>query len=621
MAIDASRGLRALVCVVVAGGLLLGSLAASAADPPGSSAAAQTGIDGLVPPPPDLQQGNRPTLAERYPATAYVPFHVDTGSAIVNGFLDPAVGTTNVLFNMWAGEVMAVLLVVAVLASRLLEWTFSIDVITGAGTPLASVVHALAQQVYAPLLGVAVTLVGIWLTWHLLLRQRTMHGLQGGVWAIAAVVAAGAYFSAPVQVMSGLNGFTADLARSVLGAVSTADPRMVSRGADPSLSQGDPADAELRVFVDRYWRTFVFTPWSVAALGDVQSGQRYGEELLAKQAGQPSTFDDDIRNAPQSTQDWYAGKQGGQRLAIVTLALAVVIVASLLFLFIAGAVVIAQMGLLVLLMLAPLFLLVGIQPGMGRRLLVRWGELVAGALLLRILSSAFLAVLVVLSGIVTDVGAAAGWAVAAALQLALVVTGIVYRKPFLRVFGQVASPRLAPTMSHVSHSRPAEVVHGWLERRATVLRRVRPTSGGAASRSAAQPAPVATNRTGAGRPRVVLTAIEAGKLGVRTAARTTRRMQETATPFVLEGRRVSPPPPRFRRSTAPARPPASTSSRSGPTPARPRPATRPPAPSAPNTSTAPPAGARTYTNRRTGATVTVDSRIVLPYGWTQAGRQ
>jgi hypothetical protein len=586
--------------------LVLAATTPAVADQAGGPAA-QQGIDGLVPAPP-IQHGNQQTLAERFPASAYAPFHVDLGGALGQAFLNPVEESENILVNVWASELAMVLLIIAVLTSRLLEWTFSLDVVTGAGTPLTQVVQALANQVYAPLIGAALVLVGIWLTWHLLLRRRTMLGLQGGAWAIVAVVAAGAYFAAPVQLMSGLNSFTADISRSVLGAVGGADPRMVGRGGDPSFSQGDPGDAELRVFVDRYWRTFVFTPWSVAALGDVQDGQRYGEELLAKQAGRPSNFDSDFRNAPQSAQDWYAGKQGGQRLAIVSMALVVIILASILFLLIAGAVVVAQLAFLLLLMVAPLFLLAGIQPGMGRRLLIRWGELAAGALLLRVLSSCFLAVLVVLSGIVTDVGSAAGWGVAAGLQLALMVAAIVYRKPFLRVFGQVASPRLGPAMSHVSHSRPAEMLHGYLDRRAGRLRRA-----GSSSTRAAIGARAATAAAG-GPAGVALTVLEAGKMGVRAPAHATRRLQDAVAPFLLDGRSGAPPRPRFVRTGHRPAPSGSDSGRSRSRATPPRTGGKQPPPPTP------PEG-HTYTNHRTGSSVTVSSsKILLPNGWSRVRR-
>jgi hypothetical protein len=665
-------GRRLLGCLV-AGTLLLASMslarAASTPAPQPGPPPPEQGIESLVPPPPHIQQGNQPTLAERYSVQAYVPFPISPGDAVGQAVFDVPEETANLLCNAWAGMVMTLLLVLGILTGRLVEWTFSMDVVSGADGPLTSVVRALADQVYAPLLTTVLALVGVWLMWQLLVRRRTLVGLQGAAWALTALVAAGVYFAAPVEVMSGVNEATAGLSQDVLGAISSGDPAMASRASDPSFAQGDAGDAELRMFVDRYWRTFVFTPWSVAALGDVSTGQRFGEELLAKYGGGSSSFDSDFQaNASQSAREWYGGsKSGTWRLAIVSIALLVAMLASLLFLLVAGVVVVAQLALLALLMAAPLFLLVGVHPGVGRRLLVRWAEMVAGVLLLRVLSAAFLAVILVLSSLVTTVATSslAGWGVGAALQVALLIAAFVYRKPFLRVFGQVAHPRLVS--HHVSHPRVAQALHGFVERRTVAMRRraqqaaasrgplaaasaargAAAAAGGAATAASGAPAATRTAAAAAGTglrarlaarltgPGLALTALEAGALGVRTMARGTRLLQDRTSPFVLHGGGARPPQPTFARSGGSRALVASG-------PARPSGQGSRPAPAAEGQAEASTSdrgrrgqsrqrrteggerqgsGGRTYTSWRTGETVTMrSSRIILPGGWQQVRR-
>jgi TrbL/VirB6 plasmid conjugal transfer protein len=642
---------RLTLAALLAGWLLAGTAALVGADSgtpaPRPGPPPPQGIESLVPAPPGIQQGNQPTLAERYSALAYTTFSVSLGDTIKDAALNPMQATNNLLYSAWAGLVMSLLLVVAILTTRLLEWVFSMDIVSGAGGPLGEVVRQLSQQVYAPLLSTALVLVGVWLLWQLLLRRRPLAGLQGVAWVLGALVAAGVYFAAPVQVMSGVDGFTADLSRAVLGAVGNGDPGMARRGSNPSFAQGDASDAELRMFVDRYWRTFVFTPWSTAELGDPQAGQRYGEELLAKQDNRPSNFDSDFEaTASQDTKNWYGGQQGGWRLVMVCIALVIALAASVLFLLVGGGVLMSQFALLALLMLAPLFLLAGIHPGVGRRLLTRWAELVAAALLLRVFSAALLAVMLVLSGLAAAVTAngPAGWALQAALQLALVSCAFVFRKPFLRIFGQLAAPRLIA--SHVGHPLPAQKLHDLLEWRTRALVRSRPAtasgaaaSGGAGGGSAGATAvgraaaPRAAAATGlrarlAARmtgPGLALTALEAGKLGVRTAARASRTMQDFATPFVVTGGGVRPPSPRFVRSAAP-RLSASSNGAGGsqPRPDRRRDEQRQGEPADQRRGRErrerAPAG-RTYTHWRTGESVTVrSSKIVLPGSWRRERR-
>ena len=534
-------GGRALVAVLLAAWLLLGSSGVMAADSASPPTPAAQGIDGLVPPPPNIQQGNQPTLAERYPTTAYTPFTVSVGGSLRDALTNPVQSSANVMFTVWAGTEMEVLLIVAVLTSRLLEWTFSVDVVGTAGGPLTQVVQTLADQVYRPLLETALVLGGLWLVWHLLIRRRTMYSFQGVAWALVAMIAAGVYFAAPVGIMSAANNFSAAASREMLSAIGTGDPKMAGRSSDPSFSQGDGSDAELRIFVDRYWRTYVFKPWSVAAFGDVNTGQRYGEELLAKWAGQPNNFDADFKNAPQSAQDWYGGSRGGDRFAIVAVALVVAVMASILFLLIAGAVVVAQFGLLILLMVAPLFLLVGVHPGTGRRLLVRWAELAAAALLIRVLSAALLALVLVLSGLIAQIP---NWGVAAALEVALVITAFIYRKPFLRVFGQVATPRL----DFLSDQRAATTVAsgtswvmGKLARQpitaaaATSARAQTAAATAATGSKAAMTGGTATAAATAGTAAMAAAAAEAGKLGRKRALAAVSGAQRLADGFAVSG--------------------------------------------------------------------------------------
>ena len=553
---------KALLAGILVAWMLLGSGAVSGVSADSSTTTAAPpaqGIDGLVPPPPDIQQGNQPTLAERYPTTAYTPFTVSVGGSLKDALTNPVQSSANVMFTVWAGTEMEVLLIVAVLTSRLLEWTFSVDVVGAAGGPLAQVVQTLADQVYRPLLETALVLGGLWLVWHLLIRRRTMYSFQGVAWALVAMVAAGVYFAAPVSIMSAANGISAAASREMLTAIGTGDPKMAGRSGDPSFSQGDGSDAELRIFVDRYWRTYVFKPWSVAAFGDVNTGQRYGEELLAKWAGQPSNFDADFKNAPQSAQDWYGGSRGGDRFAIVAVALVVAVMASILFLLLAGAVVVAQFGLLILLMVAPLFLLVGVHPGTGRRLLVRWAELAASALLIRVLCAALLALVLVLSGMIAQIP---NWGVAAALEVALVITAFIYRKPFLRVFGQVATPRL----DFLSDPRAASGVQsgtnwvvGKLARQpvtAAAAAGARAQTGRATSANGARGGPstatAAASAATGGAATIVAAAAEAGKIGRRIGGRTASAVngaQRMASAFGLNDGPPAPPDGRAAGTT------------------------------------------------------------------------
>jgi hypothetical protein len=621
----------AVAAFAAAGGLAVWADSPSPTPAP-QAGPAPPGLDSLMPPPPGIQQGNAPTLEERYPVLAYANFNVDALSTAASGFQDPTGTAANVLANWWAGQLEVLVAAVAILTLRLVEWTFSFDLVSPAGGPLTAEVQALRDQVYVPLLPIALVLLGIGLAWLVLARRRAMEGFRGAGWAVAALVVAGLYFAAPAQVLGAVDGFTGDLSRQLLASIGASDPGLSTRSGNPSFSQGDPADAELRMFADRYWRTFVFEPWSVASLGDPVTGQRYGEELLAKQSNMQSSFDADFNaGASDQAKAWYSGRYGGHRLIIVVLSLAAVVLASVLCLIVAGTVLTSQLALLLLAMVAPLVLLVGVHPGIGRRMLTRLAEMAAGALLIRVLSAAFLAALLVVSGLLDQVvtAMAGGWLVAAALQVALLAAAFAYRKPFLRVFGQVASPRLAPR--HVGGTGVFRAAHSGLDHVGQQIQQRarqthRPAAGsiaraagktaaqrGAATAAAKGAVGVATRVNPAG---LALLAVEAGKVGVRWAARGTRAAQGSAGALVV-GASSTPARPAFASSsrrrlplleTVPLAPaPRATSNGGEPKPKRPA-RTRPQRPAG-----------RTYTHHTTGETASVTSkRIILTGRWREA---
>jgi hypothetical protein len=634
---------RFQIPVVAAAALTVAMLAAATAvavsadstspTPAPQAGPAPSGLESLMPP-PDIQQGNAPTLEERYPVLAYTNFDAVAVVAVpvIGVVADPNATAANALANWWAGQLMVFVAAIAIATIRLVEWVFAFDLASGAGAPLTAVVQALHDQVFVPLLPVALALLGVGLVWLMLARRRAVQGLQGAGWAVATLALAAIYFAAPAAVLGAVDGFTGDLSRGILSAIGTGDPDLAARSANPSFSQGDPADAELRMFADRYWRTFVFEPWSVATFGDPVTGQRYGEELLAKQSNMPSNFDTDFNGgATDQAKTWFSGAYGGYRLIIVVLALAAVVLASVLCLVVAGTVLMAQLALALLAMVLPLFLLVGIHPGVGRRILIRVAELAAGALLIRVLSSAFLALLLVLSGLLDQTVSAVngGWLMAAALQVLLLVAAFAYRKPFLRVFGQVAAPRLTarpsngPSIGRTAHAG-LDTVGQHLQQRSRQA--ARPPAAGAArvaGKAAAQRgAAAAATSTAAAASRVnpaglALLAVETGKAGVRWASRTA---QGSAAAFAVGGSgstpRTSFSGAGWRRLplTRPAPPPAPA-----PAPAKAAPnghQAKPPQP--PVRQPKLPAG-RTYTHHTSGETVSLTSkRIILTGRWREA---
>jgi hypothetical protein len=275
------------------------------------------GIDGMVAVPP-IRHGNQPFLYERFAPGDYMNVHVDPVGIVqsalgsVLGFSDPTQLAMNVSLNAAASFLLAGLVFTGMLTTRLLAWSLQVDLLASADGPLNAVVGGLARDLYQPLVPLLLTLVTGWLIWTWLLRRRTMRGVVGIGWVFLAMTLSAIYFAAPSQILDQGSAFTAGISRAVLATVGGADTQL-HRG-DPTVAQGSTDDAELRLFSDRYWTNYVYTPWTIVQFGQLDpkngAGQPLGVELLKKYAGQTSTFDQDIQQQPQPVRDWYDGALG-----------------------------------------------------------------------------------------------------------------------------------------------------------------------------------------------------------------------------------------------------------------------------------------------------------------------
>jgi hypothetical protein len=282
-------------------------------------------------------------------------------------------------------------------------------------------------------------------------------------------------------VVTGANQLSTGLVRSVLAGVSAVDPKTPPADGSGATAtfHGHPADAQLRVAGDRFWRVFVYQPWLVLQFGEAEAGAAYGERLLAARtitaeeyeavAGDPDALAElserkrgdylalqeeilaDARLAP-----WFRGRRPVDRLGVATLALVGVLAGGVLLALVAAGVLLAQIAFLLLVLLGPVILLVGIHPGAGRTIALRWAELAVGLLLKRVALGALLAVILVINGLLLDATQALGWLVAMGLQALVIAAVVVYRKPFTRLFAPTTVPRVAgDALRHLGAPRPS----------------------------------------------------------------------------------------------------------------------------------------------------------------------
>lgn len=422
--------------------------AAPVATSPGS------GVDDLLRG-PDLRGGNAPTFQERYGSGAYT---IDN----TLGFRD----VTDKGLNALAGAIFGMVTAIASGVTTLFQWAFSVDLFEFVGTAVTGIVGSLRETLYAPFIQVFIVLAGVYGLWHGIVRRRGTLAAEGWVWAVVALVGATIFFSHPGAIVSGANSMSIGLSRAVLAGTSVVDPKI---GPDDGVEtrptfSGDRADNQLRVAADRFWRSFVYAPWQVMEFGSTTVGRDYGERLLAAKTitadekeqladnpfgmqalrdakkDQYNAVKDELKASQPEAWEWFQGHRSVERVGVALLAAAGVLLTGSLLLVLSGAVLLAQLAVLLLVLLGPLFLLVGIQPGTGRVVAVRWLETLVGALMKRVLLSTLLAVVLVASGVLLDGTSGLGWGMAMALQVLVVLAAIVYRKPFARIFANTGLP-------------------------------------------------------------------------------------------------------------------------------------------------------------------------------------
>jgi hypothetical protein len=424
-----------------------------------------SGTDALIRA-PKLRNGNAPTLYERFGSQGYA---LDAGSDPLggNGSLN-SVAATIFATAMWLAQ--------AVIAT--VQWSFNLAVFDVLGDAVTPLVDAVKGVVYNPFVSTMIVLAGLWLIWHGLIRRHSTVALQGAVWTVAALAVGAAFLAAPTTMLQGSSELGTAVSRSALSAVSVADPRTGPADGTTTAAtyRGNRADAQLRLSADRFWRVFIHQPWTVMQFGDTESGERFAERLLEartispdeytqvrgdedalaalveRKAADHAALSEEIVAEPRSAE-WFRGRRSVERVGLASLTLAGVAVGGVLLLIVAAAIVLAQVAVALLVMVAPIALLLGIHPGTGRVIAVRWAQLAVGLLLKRVALGVLLAIVLVVNGIVLDATYPAGWFVTMGLQTLLVAAVVVYRRPFLRLVG----PTTVPVLHRSSFVRTAPV--------------------------------------------------------------------------------------------------------------------------------------------------------------------
>jgi hypothetical protein len=332
-----------------------------------------------------------------------------------------------------------------------------------------NVVVALREGVWRPLIPTIVILGAIWLGWYGLIRKRMTLTIESSVWMVAATALGMWILVNPAQVMglgsalvnSGTQLVTSAVGQVPYGGGSGACPA----GAEPPerASWESEADFQVRRNADMMWSSLVCQPWVAGQFGNssmaedaaidhsmdliaaqgisrieqqqISDGELDPGALAAEKQESYEVISSDIESTYPSVYPLFAGDDQGSRLGVATLALFASIFAGGLILAASVALIVLKIAFILLFMLAPIFLLIGIHPGYGRMVLLRWVELMVGFLLKQIFIVLLIALLIMSYGIIMSTSL--GWGLQMILLALFTLAIFIYRKTFAYLFSSV----------------------------------------------------------------------------------------------------------------------------------------------------------------------------------------
>ncbi len=387
------------------------------------------------------------------------------------------------------------------------------NILSWLSSSVDTLIKALGKAIYFPFLAPVVIIGAIWLAWQGLIRKRATRTIEGTIWMVIACAAAIWLIGQP-QDFTGVGTTVSNGVTSVLNTAFDKLPATNDSNCLP-VQAGDPQSVSANYaftsgsgLVDQnaneLWSVLVCKPWLEGEFGTTQFAQpgtaaaktnlinEYGRNLLWSQAF--ATNEQPTATLTKAKQDVYNGIannlqaqnpavyslfQGNQwttRLEIAFFALFAAVVAGLLVLLIALTLIILKLGFLLLLVAGPFFLIIGVHPGFGRVVAIRWFEMLVGVLLKQVAIALVLSILLYCYSLIMGTpDQELPWGLKIMMISLVTVAVFIYRKPFQHLFSSVGYGMLGA-------NERAEV--SWRES-AFAFRRVSSTAAGAAVPGAA----------------------------------------------------------------------------------------------------------------------------------------
>ncbi|MBB5080909.1 type IV secretion system protein [Nonomuraea endophytica] len=513
------------------------------------------GVDGLLSPPAPT------STAPAAPTTNYQQF--GTSGQFWHTY-DIGCDFGSFIGNSWANQVF----LWAKAIDRLTITTYQAAATEGPLEAIKDVVDDivtnLSEAMYWPYLRPIVILGAIWLAWYGLIRKRATTTTEGIIWMVLAVTVATWFFSRP-QDFTGLGKVVTDKTGEVVNSAFSGLPGSGGTSCLPGPGQTSPqvkaggyahtGTPTVDQNADALWSTLVCKPWLMGMFGTADPNQPivrdYGRAMLEIQTidaaemasgsrdngahqAKYAEYADKLRGDPRYFV--FQGKEWTSRVGVAIGALIAALVAGLLIFLVAVSLLVLKVSFLLLLILGPIFLLIGVHPGSGRIIAMRWVEMLIGTLLRQAVLALVLGVLVY--GYALIMSSALPWGMQILFMALLTLAVYFYRRPFQHLFasmnGHTLTTRMlgdattAPVLNQAATVLPpvaANKVKNWGVRKGEPVLQAAAAAGSAGAAAGAAAARAGAGGDGNGTPSgnrmpatpAPLNTDQPGKGGARTA--------------------------------------------------------------------------------------------------------
>ncbi|WP_131743000.1 type IV secretion system protein, partial [Actinomadura roseirufa] len=415
-----------------------------------------SGTDGLIKPPDYPNEKLKKTTVEqltyydRYGMAGQSWYAVDMGCSDAMAMMGNALANTTFTL-VRAIDRTTISVYQAAASESLLGWLK--DTVDG-------VISGMGKTFNARYWSWVVILGAMWLAWWGLVRRRASKVTEGVIWMVAAMVALIWLVARPADFTT----LGTKVSEATSAAFNAALPQSDTKGGvcvPPPEGKQDPAaspnlDATTRN-ANGLWVALVCKPWLQGEFGTTDPNEKVvrdnADKLLWAQAvDMPETYGgqkvdlgkkadaykDVTKNIKQEhpgTYSLFQGKNWQNRLAVAFGGLFAALVAGLLIMIIAVALIVVKIAFLLLLVAGPIFLGIGIHPGIGRVIAVRWLELLLSMLLKQAALIGVLSLLLWAYGLI--LGETLPWGLQILLIALVTFAAFVYRKPFQHLFSAV----------------------------------------------------------------------------------------------------------------------------------------------------------------------------------------